>query len=220
MVLSNVRKQFETATLAQPTIWVCCFPEKIMPMIYQVPSPVQADRRGEWKEYDPDSDTYDPCTAPVLPPPVDANKQLRRQVACLRSRIQKGGNQKVLIHYSKVIEELEQSMLGTKKEFCHKRTTSAASTAAPEGPEVAELEEDTDDEEIPEIPLELVESYVDKTKIITKKALPGSPLSFPRTLHPAPPSFAGSGRIYHQAPRPACPMNSMVMGPSLTLRPL
>jgi len=37
VVLSNVRKQFETATLAQPTIWVCCFPEKIMPMIYQVP---------------------------------------------------------------------------------------------------------------------------------------------------------------------------------------
>lgn len=28
-------------------------------------------------------------------------------------------------------------------------------------------------QEIPEIPLELVESYVDKTKIITKKALPG-----------------------------------------------
>lgn len=28
----------------------------------------------------PWGDTYDPCTAPVLPPPVDANKQLRRQV--------------------------------------------------------------------------------------------------------------------------------------------
>ena len=30
---------------------------------------------------------------------------LQTKVACLRSRIQKGGNQKVLIHYSKVIED-------------------------------------------------------------------------------------------------------------------
>ncbi|CAL1135253.1 unnamed protein product [Cladocopium goreaui] len=185
-----------------------------MPMIYQVPSAVQADRRGEWKHYDPDSDTYDPCTAPILPPPADANKPLRRQVAALRSRINKGGNENVLAHYRKVVQDLEMSM-STKKEFCHKRTTSAASTAVPEGPEVEDLEE------FLEIPLE---ASVEKTGevFLSKKSMPGTPLLFPRTVRPEPPSFAGSGRICHvKAPRPSLsPLDSMVMAPTLTLWPL
>eukprot|EP00435_Cladocopium_sp_Y103_P016123 s3021_g4.t1 len=185
----------------------------------RVPSAVQADRRGEWKDYDPDSDTYDPCTAPILPPPADANKPLRRQVAALRSRINKGGNESVLAHYRKVVEDLELSM-SAKKEFCHKRTTSAASTAVPEGPEVEDIEEDDlDIEECLEIPLE---ASVEKTGVFHKKSLPGTPLLFSRTLRPAPPSFAGSGRICHvRAPRPSLsPLDSMVMAPTLTLRPL
>eukprot|EP00913_Durusdinium_trenchii_P000702 g654.t1 len=155
-------------------------------MTYQVPSAVQADRRGEWKDYDPDRDDYDPCTAVLLPPPADANELFRRQDRSRAGghgngrRIRKGGKEKVLAHYLKVVEEMERSMNPDTKEvmvvtqfkkefeafsgaahvegiaggfreaseFCHKRTTSAASTAAPEGPEqVDDLEEDHEDEE-------------------------------------------------------------------------
>ena len=77
----------------------------------------------------PSGDTYDPCTAPVLPAPVDANKQLRRQVACLRSRINKGGNEKVLVHYRKVVEDRQfvEANLASKNlpSFVQKMRTDA-----------------------------------------------------------------------------------------------
>jgi len=64
--------------------------------------------------YNPDTDDYDPCTAPVLPPlPSEVEDELtRKQIAALRSRISQGGTSAVLEHYRRLVSELEQSRRG------------------------------------------------------------------------------------------------------------
>jgi len=98
------------------------------------------DPDNEWAGYNPDTDDYDMCTAPVLPP-VAGNIIERRQIAQLKSRIAKGGDLNVMSHYGKVVHDMEAS-LANPSSFCkvnitlptwkpsgHTRTPSSQSTA-------------------------------------------------------------------------------------------
>ncbi|CAE7214857.1 unnamed protein product [Symbiodinium natans] len=143
--------------------------------------PTQApkqDRRGIWRDYQPDSDDYDPRSAPLLPPPEDEHKDIRRQAAALRGRIKRGGPEKVLTHYKMVLQDLESSMAPAwprKALASHKRTPSSQSalTESTQFPgeemdEVDDLLDDTEDEmEIPEEALEVAVA-----RSFAKKALP------------------------------------------------
>mmetsp|Transcript_43729 Transcript_43729/g.78505 ORF Transcript_43729/g.78505 Transcript_43729/m.78505 type:complete len:280 (+) Transcript_43729:78-917(+) len=54
---------------------------------------------------------YDVCTAPVLPAQGDGDvKMTRKQIASLRSRIERGGEESVLSHYRSVVQEMEASL--------------------------------------------------------------------------------------------------------------
>mmetsp|Transcript_12629 Transcript_12629/g.28886 ORF Transcript_12629/g.28886 Transcript_12629/m.28886 type:complete len:210 (-) Transcript_12629:97-726(-) len=76
-------------------------------------APVQSETCFEWQNYDPDSDTYDPRTAPCLPEAAHASafEVTRRQVLALRKRIAMGGREEVLAHYRTVLKGLEESLL-------------------------------------------------------------------------------------------------------------
>mmetsp|Transcript_96807 Transcript_96807/g.172228 ORF Transcript_96807/g.172228 Transcript_96807/m.172228 type:complete len:193 (-) Transcript_96807:206-784(-) len=84
--------------------------------------PVQADRE------------YDVRTAPVCPAVDGEEVQLiRKQIASLRSRVAKGGDESVLSHYRSVIREMEASLPAAKQpspaksQFVHVRVGSADS---------------------------------------------------------------------------------------------
>ncbi|OLP86018.1 hypothetical protein AK812_SmicGene32914 [Symbiodinium microadriaticum] len=145
-------------------------------LVTQLP---KQDRRGVWRDYNPDSDDYDPRSAPLLPPPEDPHKEIRRQASALRGRIKRGGSEKVLAHYKMVLEELERSMAPVptwprKALAGHKRSPSTTSTLTEstqmpdeEMDEVDDLLEDSDDLEIPEEALEVAVA-----QSFAKKALP------------------------------------------------
>eukprot|EP00931_Biecheleriopsis_adriatica_P108195 TRINITY_DN82535_c0_g1_i1.p1 TRINITY_DN82535_c0_g1~~TRINITY_DN82535_c0_g1_i1.p1 ORF type:complete len:302 (-),score=51.11 TRINITY_DN82535_c0_g1_i1:83-949(-) len=65
----------------------------------------EADR--EWRFYDPDADTYDVRTAPLLPPVEDPDVTLQKQIAALQRRVAAGGDPDVLLHYKEVLRTLE-----------------------------------------------------------------------------------------------------------------
>mmetsp|Transcript_140536 Transcript_140536/g.199214 ORF Transcript_140536/g.199214 Transcript_140536/m.199214 type:complete len:214 (-) Transcript_140536:62-703(-) len=146
-------------------------------LVTQLP---KQDRRGVWRDYNPDSDDYDPRSVPLLPPPEDPHKEIRRQASALRGRIKRGGSEKVLAHYKMVLEELERSMAPVptwprKAIAGHKRSPSTQSTLTEstqmpdeEMDEVDDLLEDSDDDlEIPEEALEVAVALS-----FAKKALP------------------------------------------------
>eukprot|EP00931_Biecheleriopsis_adriatica_P116684 TRINITY_DN92293_c0_g1_i1.p1 TRINITY_DN92293_c0_g1~~TRINITY_DN92293_c0_g1_i1.p1 ORF type:complete len:176 (+),score=30.43 TRINITY_DN92293_c0_g1_i1:112-639(+) len=74
------------------------------------------DPHSEWTDYNPDTDPYDVRTAPIEPPCESAaDKIASKQIAALRSRISKGGDESVLRHYETVLYELEGSLTSTNE---------------------------------------------------------------------------------------------------------
>mmetsp|Transcript_47035 Transcript_47035/g.87949 ORF Transcript_47035/g.87949 Transcript_47035/m.87949 type:complete len:217 (-) Transcript_47035:49-699(-) len=177
------------------------------------PPSAPVDRRGVWRDYDPDSDDYDPRSAPMLPPPEDKFAQVRRQAACLRSRIKRGGPEHVLLGYRRVLEELESSMLPPIRKViaCHKRTPSSQSastesTSAPDDEmivdsdieEVEEMLHDGADDEIPE-----EAPAVADARRFTKKTLPGDVKRRPIPLYRV---YTGARAPSTAAPVAAAPL--------------
>eukprot|EP00930_Biecheleria_cincta_P091510 TRINITY_DN810_c0_g1_i2.p1 TRINITY_DN810_c0_g1~~TRINITY_DN810_c0_g1_i2.p1 ORF type:complete len:179 (-),score=30.39 TRINITY_DN810_c0_g1_i2:136-672(-) len=115
-------------------------PISIVPSTPELRGELRDDPEDEWAGYNPDTDDYDMCLAPVLPPVAD-NIVERRQIAQLRSRIAKGGDVSIINHYWKVVHDMEASIanpnslcqmdltLATWKPSGHKRMTSSQSTA-------------------------------------------------------------------------------------------